>query len=359
MARKRRFTTFSLSFLDIMSCGFGAAALVFLIIKHEVNTRVEDVNQELMAEVSLLDEDIRDGEAQLVRARNTVSELDQELATALGLARKINDDILARRNKISELDSNDIDQQILSLEDQLRTTQLEKERLEKEQQLRGNNNRRFVGKGERQYLTGLKLGGARILILVDASTSMLDETIVNIIRKRYMSDEVKLNSPKWLQVLKIVEWLTAQLPRESSYQIYTFSSEFSAAIPGTEATWLSVGDQERMEESILNLRKVIPAGGTNLENVFSSTSQFTVPPDNIYIITDGLPTLGPKPPRSGTITGKEREKLFYQALETLPYNAPVNVILLPLEGDPMAASAYWKLAQRSNGSFLTPSEDWP
>ncbi len=359
MARKRRFTTFSLSFLDIMSCGFGAAALVFLIIKHEVNTRVEDVNQELMAEVSLLDEDIRDGEAQLVRARNTVSELDQELATALGLARKINDDILARRNKISELDSNDIDQQILSLEDQLRTTQLEKERLEKEQQLRGNNNRRFVGKGERQYLTGLKLGGARILILVDASTSMLDETIVNIIRKRYMSDEVKLNSPKWLKVLKIVEWLTAQLPRESSYQIYTFSSEFSAAIPGTEATWLSVGDQERMEESILNLRKVIPAGGTNLENVFSSTSQFTVSPDNIYIITDGLPTLGPKPPRSGTITGKEREKLFYQALETLPYNAPVNVILLPLEGDPMAASAYWKLAQRSNGSFLTPSEDWP
>jgi len=359
MARKRRFTTFSLSFLDIMSCGFGAAALVFLIIKHEVNTRVEDVNQDLLAEVSLLDEDIREGEVQLVRAKNTVSELDQELATALGLARRINEDILAQRNKISELDDNDIDQQILSLEEKLRTTQLEKEKLEKEQQERGNDNRRFIGQGQRQYLTGLKLGGARILILVDASASMVDETIINIVRKRYMSDEVKLNSQKWLQVLKTVEWLTAQLPKQSNYQIYTFNSDFSSTIPGTEATWLKVGDQERMTESILNLKKVVPSGGTNLEAVFSSAQQFPKPPDNIYLITDGLPTLGPKPPRSSTITGKEREKLFYQALETLPFGAPVNIILLPLEGDPMAASAYWKLAQRSNGSFLTPSEDWP
>jgi hypothetical protein len=35
MARKKRdFTTFNLSFLDIMSCGFGAVILVFLIMNH-------------------------------------------------------------------------------------------------------------------------------------------------------------------------------------------------------------------------------------------------------------------------------------------------------------------------------------
>ncbi len=38
---------------------------------------------------------------------------------------------------------------------------------------------------------------------------------------------------------------------------------------------------------------------------------------------------------------------------------PVNVILFPMEGDPMAASSYWKLAMRSGGSFLSPPEDWP
>lgn len=35
MARlKRKITTFSLSFLDIMACGFGAVTLLFLILKH-------------------------------------------------------------------------------------------------------------------------------------------------------------------------------------------------------------------------------------------------------------------------------------------------------------------------------------
>ena len=43
---------------------------------------------------------------------------------------------------------------------------------------------RVGGQGDRQYLTGLKLGGARVLILVDASASMLDETIVEVIRRR-------------------------------------------------------------------------------------------------------------------------------------------------------------------------------
>ena len=34
------------------------------------------------------------------------------------------------------------------------------------------------------YLTGMRVGGQRILILVDASSSMLDEQLVNILRVR-------------------------------------------------------------------------------------------------------------------------------------------------------------------------------
>jgi hypothetical protein len=28
-------------------------------------------------------------------------------------------------------------------------------------------------------------------------------------------------------------------------------------------------------------------------------------------------------------------------------------------GDAYAAAAYWKLAQQTRGSFLTPARDWP
>jgi len=61
MARKRRATPFSLSFLDIMACGFGAVTLLFLILRHnDIDIPVPDIK--LAAEVNLLEEDIRDAE---------------------------------------------------------------------------------------------------------------------------------------------------------------------------------------------------------------------------------------------------------------------------------------------------------
>ena len=42
--------------------------------------------------------------------------------------------------------------------------------------------------------------------------------------------------------------------------------------------------------------------------------------------------------------GQQRLKLFGQAVDELRRGIPVNVILFPMEGDPMAASSYWKLA---------------
>jgi hypothetical protein len=43
----------------------------------------------------------------------------------------------------------------------------------------------------------------------------------------------------------------------------------------------------------------------------------------------------------------------------LPKSIPVNIILMPMEGDPFAASEFWKLAMETQGSFLAPSRDWP
>jgi len=43
----------------------------------------------------------------------------------------------------------------------------------------------------------------------------------------------------------------------------------------------------------------------------------------------------------------------------LPTRIPVNIILYHMEGDPDAASAYWRLAMVTRGSFFSPSRDWP
>ncbi len=359
MARKRGFSTFSLSFLDIMSCGFGAVALIFLIIKHEADSQVEAVNEDLQAEVNLLQEEVNIGEEYMVRLRNTLAAIDEQLVEAQGLARRINDDVEATRSRVEALSDNDADEKIRELQDRLRSLDEERQRIEDENEQRGNDVRRFVGQGDRQYLTGLKLGGTHVLILLDSSASMLDDSLVNVIRRRNMSDSVKRASKKWQRSLATVEWLIARFPREVNYQIYTFNTEVEPALENTRAQWQSLSERDKLEQGIENLRQVIPAGGTNLERAFRSLQSFEPMPDNVFLITDGLPTQGARAAKRNTVSGPERLKLFDQAVAVLPRSIPINVILAPMEGDPLAAGKFWRLAQISRGSFLSPSEDWP
>jgi len=358
MGKKRQFTTFSLSFLDIMSCGFGAVILVFLIIKHDVDTVIHAQNITLEAEVNLLEEEILEGEKHLVKLKNTISNLDQTLVETSGLARRINDEIDAINNKVTQLDVPDDDQQIIELKQKIKTLMLEKKKLEDEQ-AKGNDARDFAGQGTRQYLTGLHLNGTRTLILLDTSASMLDNSIVNIIRKKYLQDDEKKTSSKWIRALLSVEWLVAKFPIQSQYQIYTFDTQVSAALKDSIHKWHYLSDKEILNTSIKNLRNIIPSGGTNLEQAFQAVNYLDPLPDNIVLITDGLPTQGNSKTNATTITGPQREALFEQAVNSLPQGIPVNVLLWPMEGDPMAASAYWKLAQYTSGSFMSPSSDWP
>ena len=76
-----------------MSCGFGAVVLVFLIIDHSLEIEIQTVNAEVLAEVNLLDEDIREGEAGLVRLRNALDEADLEIVEADGLASRITEEL--------------------------------------------------------------------------------------------------------------------------------------------------------------------------------------------------------------------------------------------------------------------------
>jgi len=57
--------------------------------------------------------------------------------------------------------------------------------------------------------------------------------------------------------------------------------------------------------------------------------------------------------------GREREKLFDDAVNTLEKDTPMDIVLLPMKGDPAATHAYWRLARRTSGSFVIPSRDWP
>jgi hypothetical protein len=84
MPRKRRNIAFSLSFLDIMACGFGAVTLLFLILRHNA-TEVITPDIRISAEVDMLQLDIRDAEADKVQLLNSLANMQLELVQAQGL----------------------------------------------------------------------------------------------------------------------------------------------------------------------------------------------------------------------------------------------------------------------------------
>ena len=360
--RKRQASTFNLSFLDIMSCGFGAVVLVFLIIDHSMEVETKTLNAEVFSEIDLLEEDIREGQEGLVALRNAIASTDLEIVEAQGLATRVTEELDRYEALIASLeeegftDTTDVDAlkaEINRLEERVKKLQ---EAADAES---GQSARDFTGDGNRQYLTGLNLGGNRIAILVDASSSMLADSIVNVIRLRNMDPQLQRQADKWRRTLNTVDWLTSQLPLNARYQIIAFNTEAAPVLAGTEDKWLEVADAAQLKSATAALREQLPSGGTSLHRAFDAVTQLPQGPDNIFLITDGLPTQGTEPPRKTTISGRDRLTLFRRAVQRLPAGVPVNIILAPMEGDPMAASEFWQLAQVSGGSFMSPSRDWP
>ena len=363
MAR-RRFDTFSLSFLDIMSCGFGAVVLFFMIINATMAIRQDDLNKHLSERADKLLVETSEGEKNLVELRNTLEETEKKTVEARGLARRIIAMIEEKQQELAEMDKDTLAQQehINKLKADLKALEEENKRLSaasSQPEAQGDRLRRIQGDGERQYLTGIKVGGQRVLILLDASASMLDETIVNIIRRRNMAPAQKIRSPKWQRGLRTTEWLVAQLPPTSKFQIVKFNVRAESIVPDTDGKWLEAQDSEVVDDAIQRTRRLLPEGGTSLHHAFAAVKSFSPRPDNIFLITDGLPTQGASPPRGRTVGGRARLRNFNNALDELPAGIPVNVILMPMEGDAMAATEFWRLAQATDGSFITPSSDWP
>jgi hypothetical protein len=360
--KKRTFNTFNLSFLDIMSCGFGAVVLVFLIMNHAIEDQTLKLNENILAEVDMLDYEVTEGKKGLVELKNTLSEVDLKMVEAQGRATRIAQDKEEWEAKIAALRGEGFveDSEVDALKAELQNLELELKKLREASELNsGQRVRSFIGDGNRQYLTGLHLGGRHIAILLDTSNSMLAEKLVQIIRLRNMHQQVQKNAGKWVRALNTVDWLTTQLPTAAKYQLITFDTAAKYALPESRGKWLEVANRAQLEKASRNLRSIIPTGGTSLENAFIELGKLSPRPDNIFLITDGLPTQGQTASGKTKISGSDRIKLYRKAVKKLPVNVPVNIILAPMEGDPMAASELWKLALATRGSFLSPSRDWP
>ena len=352
--KKRDEVPFNLSFLDVMCCGLGAVILLVLILSGRVQQKREDITKDLQTElvrVTALYNTARadsrpkgappdkpQGQASNTQAnrpneaapRPPEPKADQPTENA---AADVDTEVNRLNDRIKEA-RKDTEAAVASARDTERAIKtLEKENDALESATRLLTSRKiisepgarpigFTGDGQRQYLTGIKLGGERTLILVDASASMLDELIVNIVRRKLMSPASRRDAPKWARVVRSVHWLVANLPSNKRFQVYVFNTEAQPAIAGTDHQWLSTSDANQLSNAVAAIRNVTPDKGTSLHQAFAVARRLNPMPDSIILLTDGLPTQGFQPTRAHTISGDDRLKLFEAAISSPPTGHP-------------------------------------
>ena len=183
--------------------------LLFVIVNARTAATRNKQIMDLRGEVSRLEFEVRKGEKNLVQARNSLDETIDELARVEGRSRELIEQI--RRIEAEFADSEDTTvatrEHVNKLKADLRSMEEEVRRLQAavEADEAGAKIREFKGSGDRHYLTGLKVGGQRILILVDCSASMLADKVLDVIRRRNLSDEEKVASEKWQQAVRTVD----------------------------------------------------------------------------------------------------------------------------------------------------------
>jgi hypothetical protein len=365
MRKRRSVEVFSLSFLDCICCGFGAVILFYTIISAQSGLDRQRITSDQRAAVEQLEEKVLEGTRNLIILRNTVEKTQSETASASEKSKQLlaqmkanriqmsaYDDVsLARRERIEKLKAD-----IRALEEG--TRRLEAGAIDKGPPGQDIKAFRNVG-GDRRYITGIKVRGKRTLILLDRSASMLHQDLVNVIVLRNADDVKKRTASKWRRAIDTVNWIIAQLPPDAQFQVYGFNTKAGPVLAESNGKWQNANDPLLRSKDIEALSAIVPADGTSLFNAFDAVKTLTPLPDQIILITDGLPTQGKSPGFRKYIDAGARARLFDDAVGQLPDKVPVDVILLPMKGDLPAAHRFWQLTRFTNGTLMMPSKDWP
>ncbi len=353
MLARRKSEGFNLAFLDIMSCGLGAVVLVFMLVKHNVD--------DSSVEIEKLKNDIARLETTEQQAMQSLNEAQQKVVAALA----------SKQDKQQQLDTikEILSQQQASVE--ATATQVE----ELKASIKGIKVEKKADLvetpivNEEQYLLGLKVEGSRIAILLDASASMTNEKLIDIIKTKSGNVNEKKQAAKWIRTKNVVQWLLARVPENSDITVIAFNEQaITLGLPG----WQQASKAGVITSITDKMNDLVPEGATNLQLGLQAVNDMK--PTNVYIVTDGLPTKGESRYKSlnpfascgsltgtsKTISGECRVKLFRQTLrDSNVTGAVINTILLPIEGDPDAVNEFWNWTAATGGLLISPASNWP
>lgn len=363
---------FGLSFLDVLSCGLGAAVLLLLILKHGVSDTTMDSPKDVAARHVKVQQQLDDKLAEKAALEAELFVSQEQLLTAVDRREALTEEQKKNREELMH-QLNALSQARTELETARETvTDLKAQR---EAQLVATEETEAVA-GQTGQLGGIKVQPEGVVVLLDRSASMLDHSLVEIVRLRAAHSHYRQTASKWVTARNTVSWAFKHVNHGSTFQVLSFSesvSDLSGATiaPGSTLTWRKRGDLgSTLREVRQSIEKTEADGPTNLEAAFHFISTLSPKPEQVILITDGLPTV-PGSARLRSIRGCSsparlspecRARIFDRAVSLFQRELPkteINIILLPLEGDAGAMRKYWNFASNTGGRVLTPAPGWP
>ena len=336
-----------------MSCGLGAVILVLMLVRQDPRNVTLEADR-LAADLVRLERVERELGDRLAEIRQAADDAGDEAAAqgeALGRARG---ELARRRAEIAGHAA-----ALRDLERAVGTAKAPEPRDPGQVRRKGGEN----------HIMGLRVEGERIAILVDASASMTDEKLIDVIRRKNMSGDAQRKGPKWQRTRRVVAWLLERLPDGARTVVVAFNSK--ATRLGAK-TAIEGWDEAGVRRVLADLEGFVPTGPTNLASGLAAVAAHR--PTDLYLVTDGLPTAGTSGYRSlnpfagcsslwgasRTISGACRAALARHTIAGAGLDgARVNVVLLPIEGDPAAAHEYWRWTASPGGILISPASSWP
>lgn len=365
MAAKPGIPGHHLALLDVLCCGLGAAVLLLMMLR-QTPADAAPAPPTPPPPMQTLDEAQAARAAALERAataRNALAEARAAAQAAQTQRRKSQEELRSVQAQ-AQADEEQTKAAADGLEAAL---QKRAQGLEEEEQRKTRN----------RNLAGLQVKGDRVAVLLDASASMLHESIVQIVRLKAAPKHVQRGASKWTRARDAARWALAQVPKGGRRTLLLYSDQVldPSGNPIYAARWTRQEDPDADAKMLRDqLEAVAPAGPTDLKSALFALRR--IRPKQVILITDGLPTLPGKTslrklakcprvssPKHPIISAQCRLSIFVDAINNGGgqglAGAQYDAVLLPLEGDAQAIDAYWHMAAWTGGRLLAPGPGWP
>ena len=371
--QRPRLAGFGLSFLDVLCCGLGSTVLLLLIVKHGPTEADAADTAHVADQVQRVERDIAAAQVRRSSLEGQRAAQENALAARFASLQAASDQQSAQASAHKAL--------LAELEAERTKLRANAAKLRESQTAPPVPEPLADTHAGKRQLTGINVQDDRVAIFLDRSASMLDRSLVEIIRLRASGPAFMRGAKKWTDAREAAVWAVRQVPAQGRFQLFTYAQDLRDLNNGTvqwqgPLSWRvkarSNADAERVADA---LAESVPGGPTDLKQVFEAAARLNPKPKQVLILTDGFPTL-PGNLRLGGLRGCRgssrgakpvlspacRASVYMDAVQVADgrlAGVPIDVILYPLDGDADAVRGYWLLTALSGGRLLTPAEGWP